>query len=209
MWCWSQNRLGSEHTTNSMGQKSSWICLRTSFSSTCINPQIGPQSLIYTISWNQCKSSLTWVWTSQNFLSLLTSSNLLFVLMEWNERSETLRPLLTLPTSSPLWPKCCIKWKFLTNVLLLLFYDVHLIMADHTQLITELKVWDLLHQIRADILFSSKLMILFQISKQLSFPQADLRHIQNAQKKRNQSCFALLRLSGDSYNSAWAIGITV
>ena len=42
-------------TTNSLRQKSSWICLSTSFSLPCINPQ----ALIHTVSWNQWKSCWT------------------------------------------------------------------------------------------------------------------------------------------------------
>ena len=77
--------LGSElTTTNSLKQKSSWICLSPSFSLPCINPQV----LICTVSWNQRKSSFTWVWTSQVFLSLLTWSDKHFAVSSYGTGKE-------------------------------------------------------------------------------------------------------------------------
>ena len=61
----------SAQLTTTLRQKSSWICLSTSFSLLCVYPQ----ALICTVSWNQWMSCQTWVWTSQVFLSLLTWSN--------------------------------------------------------------------------------------------------------------------------------------
>ena len=136
--------LGSELTSNSLGQKSSWVYLNTSFSLKCINPQ----ALICTVSWNQWKSSQTWVWIRQVFLTLLTWS-----LRNGNGRPEKLRPFLSLSTSSGLlgwWSQG--QASFGKNVPLnqnsqqilccCLFCDVHLIMVDSTQLVFVLEIWE-------------------------------------------------------------------
>ena len=92
--------LGSELTTNFLIQISSWICSST-FSLPCINPQ----ALIHTVSWNQWKSSQTWIWTGQVFWSLLTltchqATNICSQLL-WNGNwcPEMLKPLHSFSTS--------------------------------------------------------------------------------------------------------------
>ena len=70
--------LGSELTTSSLRQDSSWGCFSTSVSLPCINPQAQLEALICTISWNQQKSRWTCVWIEQDFSSSVTGSDLLF-----------------------------------------------------------------------------------------------------------------------------------
>ena len=60
--------LGSELKANSLRRKGCQSCLSSFFSLWWINPQ----SLVCTVSWNQWRSSWTWVWTSQIFYLLLT-----------------------------------------------------------------------------------------------------------------------------------------
>ena len=79
--------LGSELTTNALRQKSSLICLSTSSSLPCINPQaqalIGPASVSWKSCWSVC---WIWVWTIQVFLSLpLTISQC------WHEATNILQ----------------------------------------------------------------------------------------------------------------------
>ena len=100
MACWlSDAGLWLELTTNSLRQKSSLICLSTSFPLPCINPQ----ALINTVSWNHWKSCQTWVWTWQDKFSgncWHEATNILqLALMEWKRKASKLRPLLSLSTS--------------------------------------------------------------------------------------------------------------
>ena len=81
--------LGSELTTSSLRQKSSLICLRTSFSLLCINPQ-------------------AWICTALRRAGWGTRA----VYFLWRARIAT-------PRTGQLRPQCFIKSIFLTNALLL------------------------------------------------------------------------------------------
>ena len=179
-WLFAGADIGSQITTNSLRQKSSWVCLSTPLFLTCISPQ----TLICTVSWNWWKSSQTWVWVSQVFMSLLSWSNKLFHVSTYGMEKEgqkisglSLAYLISVackdvnPKDTER-PKCFMKSKFSTMCL-----DVHFIMVDSTQLVTELKIWDLPHQkkIRADIHFSN---ICFKPANKLVFP--NLQQIQKA-----------------------------
>ena len=66
----SESDLGFELLKSSQRQNSSLTCHSTSFYLPCINSQ----AVIRTISWNRWKSSLSCIWTGQDFCSLLTGS---------------------------------------------------------------------------------------------------------------------------------------
>ena len=83
--------------TQTLRQTSSWICPSTSFLFTVHQSS--------TVSWNQWKSSQTWIWTGQVFWSLLTltchqATNICSQLL-WNGNwcPEMLKPLHSFSTS--------------------------------------------------------------------------------------------------------------
>ena len=160
-----------------------WVLEQSSSLSTQCRPAVSTSITSVTVS--RClslpsdKTHLVkcyfWSRSKKFVLSLSSRSNVYSSLSLWNGkgRPEKLRPLLSLSTSSGLlgwWLWSQGLESFGQNVSsnqnsqksfsCCLFYDVHLIMVNGTQPGTEL---------RADILFSHKFMILHQTCKQMSF----------------------------------------